>query len=628
MTLSLRRVALLFALCSGLVSGPALHAQDGAIRITGSAIIEPLLQAMIQAAGVDDSLTTETTGSRTGLARLCAGDSGMSSSTRAIGDELARACEENDVPLVEFTLGHNILAVIAHPDTAEYAACLNQEQLADIFAPSASGNVTRWDQVHSDAPQEAGLTVHVPPEMTATYSLLDALVSGDGLRDDALVTMDAGEAVSATPGSIAVTTLEQAQGHHVLALDAMTGDGCQAPSAASVEDGLYPASAPLLLYASTALLNEPGASELLDLAGSEDAAELVRSAGFTPPTEAIRRENQERLQAAQRGEAPPLVAGEFSLPENLGGALRIGGSGDSYSFVNTTLEALRAGNPGLASTITHQGAAPGLRELCAGALDLVFAGRTLNAEERESCADSNIVSESLALGSQALVLLANEDGAAPACLSTGQLGKIWRAEASGLLTRWSDLDESLADEDMVLFAPGPGDQVTDQLLAAAAPGLIGRIDIELDDDPLYRAAATANVPGALTYMTWTEYERVLANGQERIRLVALNDGGGCVAPAPDSIRDGSWPLAREIILTANQTRLNLPQVQSFLWYLAGEENLPTWHDAGFVGIRPGNLVTLQARFGAAFDAATIAAMARMNEAPAEEESEETADAAG
>ncbi len=628
MTLSLRRVALLFALCSSLVSGPALHAQDGAIRITGSAIIEPLLQALIPAAGVDDALTTETTGSRTGLAQLCAGDSGMSSSTQAIGDELARACEENDISLVEFTLGHNILAVITHPDTEEFVRCLNQEQLSDIFAPSASGNVTRWDQVLAAAPEEIGLTVHVPPEMTATHSLLDALVSGDGLRDDALVTMDAREAVSATPGSIAVATLEEAQGHHILALDAMTGDGCQIPSAASVEDGLYPASSPLLLYANAALLNEPGASELLALAGSEEAAELVRSAGFTPATKAIRRENQERLQAAQRGEAPPLVAGEFSLPENPGGALRIGGSGDSYSFVNTTLEDLRAGNPGLAATITHLGASPGLRELCAGALDLVFADRTLHAEEQETCANSNIISESLALGSQALVLLANENGAAPACLSTGQLGEIWRAEATDVLMTWSDLDENLADEDMVLFAPGPGNQVTDQLLAAAAPGLIGRIDIELDDDPLYRAAATANVPGALTYMTWTEYERVLANGQERIRLVTLDNGNDCVAPSPDSIRDGSWPLARETILTANQTRLNLPQVQSFLWHLASEENLPTWHDAGFVGIRPGNLVTLQARFMAAFEAATIAAMERMNEAATEEGNEETADAGG
>lgn len=623
-----RRLALPLALCVSLFAGFALQAQDGAIRITGSAIVEPLLQSMISAAGADDVFLAETTGSRTGLAQLCGGESGMSSSTQAIDEEQAADCDANDIDLIGLTLGHNILAVITHPEAEEFTRCLDLEQLSDIFAPSASGNVTHWNQVVVDAPEDLVLTVHVPPEMTATHGLLDGLVSGDGLRDDALVTVDAVAAVNATAGSIAVVTLEQARGHHILALDGMAGDGCQAPQAASVEDGLYPASSQLLLYASTALLDETGASELLALAGSEDAVEIVLAAGFTPPSEGVRRENRERLLAAERGEAPPLVAGDFALPENLAGALRIGGSGDSYNFVNATLEGLRAGNPRLASTLAHQGASPGFRELCAGALALVFASRTMSAEEEDSCAESNITSQSFALASQALVLLANEAGAAPACLSTDQLGEIWRAESSDVLLRWNDLDDELADEDMVLFAPEPGDQATDQLLAAASSGLVGRIDIELDDDPLYRAAATANVAGALTYMTWAEYQQVLANGQERIRLVALDDGGGCVAPSPDSIRDGSWPLARNTYVTSSQTRLNLPQVQSFLWYLASEDNLPIWHDAGFVEVRPANLVTLQAKFVAAFEAAALAALERLDQAAGDEEGSERDDAGG
>ena len=74
MTLSPRRCALSLMLFGILLAGPALLAQEPAMRITGSAIVEPLLQAMIETAGVEQALHSETTGSRTGLTLLCSGD--------------------------------------------------------------------------------------------------------------------------------------------------------------------------------------------------------------------------------------------------------------------------------------------------------------------------------------------------------------------------------------------------------------------------------------------------------------------------------------------------------------------------------------------------------------------------
>jgi len=120
-------VVLLFAF---LLSGPALLAQDSATRVTGSAIVEPLLQAMIAAAEIEGDLVSETTGSRTGLTMLCEGASALSTSTQAIDQDLLQVCNVNDVSLVEFTLGHNILALIAHPEVAELAPCLDEIQLS------------------------------------------------------------------------------------------------------------------------------------------------------------------------------------------------------------------------------------------------------------------------------------------------------------------------------------------------------------------------------------------------------------------------------------------------------------------------------------------------------------------
>ena len=624
MTLSLRRCALFLMMSGILLASPALLAQEPTMRITGSAIVEPLLQAMIDAAGVGQELRSETTGSRTGLSMLCNGDSGLSSSTQSISDEQIKACADNDIALAEFTLGHHILAVVTHPASAGFVNCLDRAQLAGIFAPSAADNNTRWDQVVSAAPEDLALTVYAPEALTAEYSLLDTLVSGDGLRDDALVTRDAVTAIAGQPGAIGVATLEQAQGQNILALNTVDSDGCRTPSAETVEDGLYPAAGKLLLYANVGLVNEPGVNKLLNLIASDDAANIVMAAGFTAVTEAVATGNQERLKAALQGETAPLAAGDFFIPEGLGGALRIGGSGSDHEFVNATNAGLQATSPGITVTITQEGAPAAFRELCSGALDLVFSGRAMNAEEQAACANSGIDSYAMELGSRALVLLANENSAAPACLTTGQLGEIWRAESAGTIMRWNDVDTEFADEALTLFAPEQGSPQTDVLLAASTAGLIGRHDIELDDDPLYRAAATANVPGALTFMSWGEYGRVLENGQERILLLPLDAGAGCVSPSFASIRDGSWPLTQPTLLTVNRSRLNLPAVQSFLWHMASEENFPAWESAGYVGVRLSSLDSLQASLVSVIDEAAIAALERMNEAEGSADAEEAA----
>lgn len=613
-------------LLAGLMTGPALLAQEAATRITGSAIIEPLLQAMAGAAGVEGEVRIETTGSRTGLAQLCASESGLSTSTQPISEEQLQACADSDIVPAEFTLGHGILALITHSINAEFVTCLDDDQLANVFAPSAADNITHWNQIVADAPETLALTVYAPDELGADFILLDALVRGDGLRADARPTRDPLAAVAAEAGAIAVTTLQAAQGQHILALDSANSDGCRAPSAANVEDGLYPAARPLLLYVNTALVNQPAVQALLELVASDAAAGLVASAGFTPPTERVVEINRDRLQAALRGEAAPPGQGSYNIPAGLSGALRVGGSAMEYEFAGATRDSLQAASPGVTTTLALTGTPAAFRELCDGALDLMFSGRMPLAGELDACATNGIEHLTLPLGNRALVLLASGHSEAPACLTTAQSGAIWRAESAGTLMRWSDLDATFPDEALTLFAPQPGSPQLDMLLAASAAGLTGRHDIEMDDDALYRAAATANVPGALTFMSWAEYQQVLENGQERIRLMALDAGAGCVSPSPASIRDGSWPLGHTTLLTVNRSRLNLPAVQSFLWHLASEENFSAWEAAGFADVRLSDLHSLQNALVNAFDEAAIAALQRMEEQDSDAEGE--AEAAG
>ena len=109
------------------------------------------------------------------------------------------------------------------------------------------------------------------------------------------------------------------------------------------------------------------------------------------------------------------------------------------------------------------------------------------------------------------------------------------------------------------------------MLQASGDNTPIRQDIEIDSDHLYRGAAVGNTEGALTYMSWGEYQAVLDNNQENIQLVEVDAGDGCVAPTEDTIQSNEYPLARTLYLAVNQQALTESAVQSYLWFTFGDD---------------------------------------------------------
>jgi phosphate transport system substrate-binding protein len=187
------------------------------------------------------------------------------------------------------------------------------------------------------------------------------------------------------------------------------------------------------------------------------------------------------------------------------------------------------------------------------------------------------------------------------------------------------VNDGFPDLTMTLFAPNPGNSYTDLMLlkAAGESNALNRVDTELDDDPLYRAAATANVEGALTYMSWLEYQQVLSNNQANIQLVSVDGGNGCVSPTQATIADGSYPLSRPVQLLINQSALARIEVMSFIWYLIADENYVSLEDAGFIGLSFADLANARSSLQTAYNEASAAA--REAEATAEPGVELTAE---
>jgi phosphate transport system substrate-binding protein len=629
----------LFARCGGilillaLIMSPLLAQDDPTISVVGSGIVQPLFQALADANESQTNLNMNVTGTSTGFMQFCAGEADITTAARAMTSEESTSCNTNNQTYFELLIGQDIAAFIANPGV-DFAQCLTRTQLNSIFAPSAEGQTTNWQQIFPEAP-DTPLTVLIPSESTSIYTILDQVVEGDGIREDASVIADSAElfaAVSENPGTIGVARLSDVlasdQAMLTLDLNAAAVGGCQSPTPENVEDDLYPAANQLRLYINTNSLSKPGLADLLNNITTDEAAQIITEQGFIAPTSAAIQKNIDTLQAAISGEPIVQTGSEYTVPIGVTGTVNVGGAANVFDFIKAASDTFSATNSAITINTKIEGEPAGFRRLCNGEIEITTAYRDFTEKEAGNCAANNITTIPINLGNQSVVLVANAANDYLACLTTDQIATIWRAESADTVNSWNQVSADFPETPLMLFAPANGSPDTDLLLIeASGSGLISRADTaENNADSLYRAAAIANVDGGLTYMSWQDYQSVLGNNQANIQLVAVDSGSGCVTPDENTIIDGTYALTRPGQLVINKLSLAKPEVQAFAWYLMSNENFPNLESNGFIGLRFGDLDDIRANLQQAFSEAELEAIQRAAEATPEATVEATAEA--
>jgi phosphate transport system substrate-binding protein len=618
MTWLQRRIGILILLAL-LCSVGILSAQESSdIIVTGSGIVAPVFEALTTANGATVSAQTTVTGTVGGFEAFCQGQVDVTLANRTITGDEANNCTSNSINYVEQLIAHEIIAFIAKADAA-YTPCLTTANLSAIFPPSAEGQITNWNQV-DPANGDLELSVIVPDSTTATFATLDNFIAGDGVRADA--SSEANDesvitAVAAAPGAIGVVNYQAAitAGDQIKILELNTNDviGCAAPSTTTVEDRSYGAAESLYAYINKANLEKPGLKDIFRFISSDQATATLGEFGLSAPSATIYATNIASLEGT--GETAPFSAEttSFQIPLDVNGNVAIAGATSGREYVSNMATRFT----GIYTTVTVDvktlGQPAGIRRLCNGEIDIALVDSDLTEEQNQNCAANNITTLPIDLGNEAVVLVGNGNSPYLACLSTEQLTTIWRAPVNtdATITNWNQLGGDFPDQAMTLFQPEEGDPAADLLLTESSNnGLPVRDDSEFNNDPLYRAAATANVEGALTYMNLTDYQKVVANNQERIQLVGVPGESGCVVPSEQTIADGTYPLTRSATLLVNQASLTKPPVQSFLWFLAMDENYPSLEQDGLTGVSFGSFASLRETLQKAYlDAAEVAAEA-------------------
>lgn len=616
----------LIGLCAliALVMSPALLlAQETPVTVVGSGVTAPLFEALVSGSGVSIGATPTVSGTRAGLEQLCQGLADIALANRGLNDAEDSACAGAGIEYVEVLLGDFAVAAIIHPaDT--FATCLSAANLTALLAPNAEGVVTNWRALFPEG-QDIALNVIVPPNTTPAYALIDGLVDGDGLRADATIEADQQAivtAVSTTPGTLGIVRYTIARQHvdtvSTLALSPVDG-GCAVPTATTIASGQYPAAQRLYAYINRAALDKPGVADLFNYIVSGDTAATYDVQGFLAPSADENARNVSILTDRVTGRQFSAPSFEFLIPPGLVGTLNVGGDSAGTNFFEDLTTTFQSTYPGVTSNVRLEGRVASARRLCNGELDLIAATGPLTDEQAGNCAANNIVPVTFNLGTEAVVVIANAGSSYLQCLTLDQIATIWRENPAAPVTTWSQVDAEFPATPMTLIAPNDGSAATDLLLTRAAGVSAGsRTDAVTDPDALYRAASVAVVDGALTYMTWRDYQRVLDGEQANIQPVSIDAGSGCVAPTEAAIADGSYGLSRPLSMIVSQTALRRPEVQSLLWYTFSDENHGRFGQLGLLGVDFAELPALRSSLQDAFDAAGAAAAAEATAEPTAE----------
>jgi phosphate transport system substrate-binding protein len=237
---------------------------SGRIQADGSSTVGPLTTyaaEQFQKRNPKVRVTVGISGTGGGFERFCNGETDLSDASRPIKDEEKAACRKNDVAYVEFLVANDGIAVVVNKQNT-WAKCLAVDQLKKIWEPESK--VNNWNQIETAFPDEK-LRLFGPGTDSGTFDFFtDKIVGEEGSsRSDYSATEDDNVTVRGVAGEkgglgyFGLSYFEQNR-DELKDLEIDGGDGCVAPSRATVQAGTYkPLSRPLFIYAKKTSFERP-----------------------------------------------------------------------------------------------------------------------------------------------------------------------------------------------------------------------------------------------------------------------------------------------------------------------------------------------------------------------------------
>lgn len=225
----------------------------------------------------------------------------------------------------------------------------------------------------------------------------------------------------------------------------------------------------------------------------------------------------------------------------------IDGSSSLYPLAEAVVEDFVRVRPAARIVIRVSGSGGGLRRFCDDDVDIAGASRLMTAAETARCRAAGRRFLALPLARDGVAMVTNPANDAVQCLTLAELGRLWSPDAPA--TTWRDLRPAFPAERIRLFGPG-ADSGTFRVFTRVVVGRPGasRTDYYQTENDHLIARGVAGDRWSLGYFGSAHH----AAHTERLRVLAVDTGFGCVLPTPAAIRDGRYsPLVRDLYIYVN-----------------------------------------------------------------------------
>jgi len=296
------------------------------------------------------------------------------------------------------------------------------------------------------------------------------------------------------------------------------------------------------------------------------------------------------------------------------GTLTISGSSTVEPITSIVAEDFKAKNPGVDYTVDGPGTGDGFALFCNGETDISDASRKIKDEEAAACEAKGIHYVELKIGIDGISVITSSANNAATCLSFLDLYALLGPESQGF-AKWSDAN-ALAGElatldgfgdshapypDAALEVTAPGEEsgtydtfvefVVTKIAAARKKDAVTRPDYTASGDD---NVIIAGVAGSDSSLGWVGFAFADEN-KDKVKLLEVDGGKGCVAPTPETIASNEYPMSRPLFIYVNTDKeATNPAITAFVDYYLSDAGIAAVTEADYIALGADELAATRA----------------------------------
>ena len=277
----------------------------------------------------------------------------------------------------------------------------------------------------------------------------------------------------------------------------------------------------------------------------------------------------------------PAATTAAAMVSDLSGDISIDGSSTVFPIAEAMAEEFGIATDGdVRITVGVSGTGGGFKKFCAGETHISDASRPIKQSEADLCEENGVKYIELPVAIDGLSVMVNPANDFVECVTVDELHTMWAPEAEGVVTTWSQVRDGWPDEELRLYAPGVDSGTFDYFTETVnGESQASRGDFLPSEDDNVLVTGISGDRGSLGYFGYAYY----AENADRLKLVAIDGGNGCITPTEETINNGTYsPLSRPLFIYVTAEALNQPHVKGFVEFFLDPANRRLISDTGYI----------------------------------------------